>query len=322
MPAEPEQPTVSFVVIAHNEAAGIERVLGSILAQEGVVDRELIVVDDGSADNTPARLQALARAHPELRLVRLERNRGRGFARATGVRLARGDVVAMVDADVILPPDWASACLRALTCADAVGGTAVPDGDVAYICGRFELTPRTVPHATKVTGSNAIYRRELFDRISFDPALRDGEDVAFNHALRAIGARVVTLEGLTVEHRETKDLAGTFAWLYQSGRGATRQLYRYREVRRPDLAFAGWLASGAAAALGARRSRSRSAALPLLYAVAAAAAHVSRAFVFERRTADRFVAAVLLDAALLSAYFAGRVAGMRGAVAAPVEAEP
>jgi succinoglycan biosynthesis protein ExoA len=311
----PDRPKISFVVIARNEASGIERALASILAQEGLDSREVIVVDDGSADATRSVVAELALAHPELQLISLERNRGRGYARDAGIRQARGGVLATVDADVILPPDWSLRCMRALHDADAVGGTAVPDGDVAFIYSRFGLEPRGVAHTTTVTGSNAAYRRELFDRVSFDVALSEGEDVALNYALRACGARLVSIPGLTVEHRESKTLLEAVVWLYQSGRGATRQLYRYREIRLPDAVFVGWMLSGAVGiAISRWRSRKAALALPLAYLAAGASAHVFRAFVWERRTAHRMVGAVLTDMALLSAYFAGRLTGLTAPV--------
>jgi glycosyltransferase involved in cell wall biosynthesis len=321
-PRQPPQPTISFVVIARNEAAGIEQALASILAQEGLDHRELIVVDDGSKDGTAELVVRLAELYPSVRLIRLERNRGRGFARHAGVGQARGRVIATVDADVILPPGWASRCLEMLAAADAVGGTAVPDGDVAYIGARFGLKPRTVAHTTKATGSNAAYRRELFDRVSFDPALRDGEDVAFNHALDAIGARVLTVPELLVEHRETKGFVETVGWLFQSGRSATRQLYRYRQLRGPDIAFAGWLLCGVGAAHGRHHGRRASTWVPIVYLGAVAGAHVSRAFVWERPGRHRLLGAVLADMVLLSAYFGGRLVGIGGLLRTPRQSRP
>lgn len=312
MPSDSDSLAVSFVVIAYNEAAGIERAIRSILAQDDLPSHEVIVVDDGSTDRTAHRVAAVAGEAAPVRLVRLGRNHGRGFARDAGVRLARGAVIAMIDADVILPRHWTSTCLAALRNADAVGGTAVPDGDVAYLCKRFGLRPRVVPHTTTVSGSNAAFRRELFDRISFDPSLREGEDVAINHALRGL-ARTHSIPGLTVEHHGTKDLGATLMWLFQSGRGASRQLRRYREVRQADVVFCGWLLCAAPALRAASRGRLRGLSVPLVYAVAAATAHVSRGFVAERRTIHRLLAAVLLDAGLITAYFAGRLAGISDA---------
>lgn len=303
------RPLVSFVVIAHNEAPNIERTLASILTQQVTEVREVIVVDDGSTDDTAAVVTAVARSSPDVRLVRLGQNQGRGFARRRGIAEAQGRFIATIDADIVLPADWLARCLQALESADAVAGTAVPDGDVAYLYSRFRLEPKLVGHTIGVTGSNAVYRREIFDLVSFDPSLRDGEDVALNHALRAQRARMLTVEGLTALHEETKTFAQAIGWMYQSGRGATRQLYRYREPRPPDLAFAGWLLAWAAVPVAGRRRRAF-VSLPVVYVAAAATAHVRRSFAFEPRAAHRILAAVVTDIGMLNAYFCGRLVGL------------
>jgi glycosyltransferase involved in cell wall biosynthesis len=149
------QPLVSFVVIAHNEAPNIGRTLASIVLQENPRGREVIVVDDGSTDDTAGVVSEVAKSNPEVRLLQLARNQGRGFARRHGISQARGSYIATIDADIVLPPDWLSRCREALQSADAVAGTAVPDGDVAYLYSRFRLEPKLLSHTTEVTGSNA-----------------------------------------------------------------------------------------------------------------------------------------------------------------------
>ncbi len=68
-------------------------------------DYELIVVDDGSRDGTPAILDRLADADPRLRVVHLSRNFGHQAALTAGLEHARGDAVAMLDADLQDPPE-------------------------------------------------------------------------------------------------------------------------------------------------------------------------------------------------------------------------
>jgi glycosyltransferase involved in cell wall biosynthesis len=300
----------SFVVIAHNEERNIGRALDSIAAQRELGAHEVIVVDDGSRDRTAEIARDHAAANPAVRLIQLGRNRGRGSARSVGVDAASGRLIATVDADIVLPEDWLERCRVALDSRDAVAGTAVPDGDVAYLCSRFGLEPRVVGHTQDVTGSNALYRRELFDSVGFDPGLRDGEDVALNYAMRACGSQMLTVDGLVVRHEEGKGLRASLAWLYQSGRGASRQLRRYRELRPPDLAFAGWLASLiGAGALAARGRRRAAPALPAGYLLLASAAHVRQKFELDPRRPASAAAAVALNTALLLAYFAGRTVG-------------
>ena len=248
--------SVSFVIIAFNEEANIARAIFAITGLEGLGDHEIIVVNDGSRDGTARVVRDIARRDPAVRLIDTGDNRGRGYARSTGVAAARGALIATVDADVILPPDWLTRARQALCGRDAVGGIAVPDGDVTYLRKRFGLAPRVVHGTTTVTGNNGLYRRGVFDVIGFDPALREGEDSALNHAMRRHGLSAATVPGLLVQHEGNKTLLASLRWLFEVGQGATRQLLTYGEIRQPDIvtgAFVGATALGLATA--ARKHR-------------------------------------------------------------------
>lgn len=94
---------LSVVVPAYNYAGYLNRCLSSVLQQmsEGV---ELIVIDDGSTDDTPDVARSLAINHANFSYVRQE-NLGAAAARNHGVQLARGDFVLLLDADDELLPD-------------------------------------------------------------------------------------------------------------------------------------------------------------------------------------------------------------------------
>jgi hypothetical protein len=307
----PGKVLVSFVVIAYNEAANIARTLTAINALDELGSHEVIVVDDGSRDRTAEIVAGISRADPSVRLIELGRNRGRGFARHRGVTEASGEFIATVDADTVLPPDWLVRARAAIHGHDAVGGTPVPDGDVAYLHRRFRLAPRPVGAATTVTGSNGLYRGEVFSLVSFDPALREGEDVALNHAMRRRGLSITGVPGLVASHEEDKSFAASLRWLFDSGRGATRQLLTYREIRQPDVAAAGFVAATAAGTLAAARGhRVLGAALPAGYVLAASVQHVRSRFETPRSSWSRLAPVVAADSALLTSYFLGRVAGL------------
>lgn len=324
-PADPQGviPEVSFVVIAYNEQAHIASTLQSILAQSDLGTFEIVVVDDGSNDRTADVVAELGSVHPEIHLVRHEVNSGRGAARSTGVRSARGGLVAMVDADILLPPHWWRTCRAELAEYDVVGGTAVPDGDVTYIHSASGLSPKVVGSSTVVTGNNGAYRAEVLHSVSFDAARSEGEDIAINHALLEAGYRLRNIEGLVVEHREDKGFRRSMSWLYLSGIGATRQLWTYRVVRMPDLASGGWLAT-LAAALVMRGRPARALALPVAYLGITATAHLAPRFELDPRHPLRVARAICLDALLLAAYFSGRVSGIRALVggSAPSHGDP
>lgn len=95
-------PSVSVVVTTYNYAAYLPQALDSVLAQR-FQDLEIIVVDDGSADETPEVMRRYV-THPRLRYVRRP-NGGQASAKNLGVRLAVGEYVAFLDADDVWTPD-------------------------------------------------------------------------------------------------------------------------------------------------------------------------------------------------------------------------
>jgi len=93
-------PTLSVVVPVHNEADNIGPLTDEIRAAlTGRIAFEIVVVDDASSDATAERLDADARSQPDLRVIRHSRNAGQSTAIHTGVRFARGAVVATLDGD-------------------------------------------------------------------------------------------------------------------------------------------------------------------------------------------------------------------------------
>lgn len=313
-----ETRSVSFVVIAYNEQATIGRCLEAIAAQRGLsqVPYEIVVVNDGSTDATAQLVQQFADQHDNVHFIDLGRNYGRGHARDRGVGAAVGDLVATIDSDIVLPPDWLERATAGLGDHAAVGGVAVPDGDVTYLYRRFGLTPRAVSPTTTVTGNNGLFRRQVFDEVGYEPGLREGEDVALNHAIADRGWTSATIPDLLVRHEESKSFAESMRWLYDSGRGATRQLLRYRQVRQPDLATAamvGTSAAGIALAVNGRRALGTS--LPAAVLLGASLQHVRGRFETSPSQWPRVVPAVLTDCAILGAYFVGRIAGLASQIA-------
>jgi dolichol-phosphate mannosyltransferase len=91
---------LSVVIPVYNEGAGIRDVIdetSKIL--QGLIDFEIIVVDDGSDDETPAVLQACRGEEPRLRILRHARRSGQSAAIGCGIRAARTDWIATLDGD-------------------------------------------------------------------------------------------------------------------------------------------------------------------------------------------------------------------------------
>lgn len=125
-------PALSIVVPAFNEADrlpdGMARFRDAVEA--GAVDAsqtELVLVDDGSTDGTGELARRLLSPMPWARVVRLDRNAGKGAAVRAGVALARGAVVAFTDADMAIDPVQVPKFVEALGEADlAIGSRVLP----------------------------------------------------------------------------------------------------------------------------------------------------------------------------------------------------
>jgi len=98
-------PWLSVVIPVYNERATIETLLKRVHAVG--VDKEIIVVDDGSTDGTREMLAGLQTPDGPLRVLLQERNLGKGAALRRGFRAARGEVIIVQDADLEYDPaDW------------------------------------------------------------------------------------------------------------------------------------------------------------------------------------------------------------------------
>ncbi|HWS87085.1 MAG TPA: glycosyltransferase family 2 protein [Pyrinomonadaceae bacterium] len=104
MKPEPQvnAPRLSVVVPVYNEEATLGEVVEKLLALPRLL--EVVVVDDCSTDGTREVARALAEAHPQVRVARHERNRGKTEALRTGFRLTRGEIVIVQDADLEYDP--------------------------------------------------------------------------------------------------------------------------------------------------------------------------------------------------------------------------
>jgi glycosyltransferase involved in cell wall biosynthesis len=125
---------VSVIVPARDAGQTLPRALGAILAQDAGEPFEVIVVDDGSRDDTARRAQAFG---ARVTLVR-QAARGPAAARNAGVAHASGTLLAFCDADVFPAPGWLAAGVRALAGADLVQGRVLPDPDGTL--GPFDRT--------------------------------------------------------------------------------------------------------------------------------------------------------------------------------------
>ena len=147
----PDLARLSVVIPAYNE----EGVVGDSIHKVAryladTPDPEVIVVDDGSRDRTREIVLDLSRAYPFVRLLRNDRNRGKGYSIKHGILASRGDYVLYTDADLVYPIEGVEPFVRALE-----AGTDVAIASRSHPGTLFALHPRHFSY---------IYQRYLVGR--------------------------------------------------------------------------------------------------------------------------------------------------------------
>ena len=122
------RPLVSVVVPVYNEAATVGQIVEALL--ELGLRLEILLVDDGSVDESPAVLRRLAAAHAEVKVLTQARNQGKGAAVRRGIDESTGDFLLIQDADLEYSPTDIPALIEPLLSgtADAVFGTRLRGG--------------------------------------------------------------------------------------------------------------------------------------------------------------------------------------------------
>jgi len=117
-----DRPELSLVMPAYNEEKNIRLVIERVddVARQIGLRYELIVVDDGSVDNTKVEVEGCARHNGHLKVASYNNNVGKGFALRTGFSHAVGDLVIFVDSDADIDPKQVACYIDALKDADVV----------------------------------------------------------------------------------------------------------------------------------------------------------------------------------------------------------
>jgi glycosyltransferase involved in cell wall biosynthesis len=195
---------VSVITPAFNAAAHMAKTIDSCLAQSHV-NFELLLVDDGSTDDTAALATRFAAAEPRIRLFRVP-NSGIAAARNVAIAQARGEFFALLDSDDLWMPDyleWQLDTLARHPSADVITANAINLGGrldgKAYWPPSEEIRPISL--LEMIAREDAIhifsvFRRTVIDRVGvFDSNLRRNEDYHF--WLRAAAANCRFLADFT-----------------------------------------------------------------------------------------------------------------------------
>lgn len=243
----PETPFVSVIVPVFNDRERLGRCLERLDRQTYPAERFEILVVDNDSDEPQA---AEHPGPPPVRVV-MELRRGSDAARNLGLELARGEIVAFVDADCLPAPDWLAKGVETLAGLVEIG----------MVGGRIEVfaqeseEPTWVellelgagfPQRTYVEGqhyaatANLFAHRELFRRVGeFDSRLEYYGDYEWGQRVHAAGFSQLYGEDAVVRHPARR----TVAELRAKARGTASGAHQLatREPRTPWTAISAWL---------------------------------------------------------------------------------
>lgn len=236
--------TLSALICTRNRAKSLGETLARIFAQRfaGGYDFEVIVVDNGSTDETRQVVEQFVERHHGVVRYCFEPRRGLSHARNTGIAEARGEIIVFTDDDVLVDADWLNQIHREF----------IDDPGLTMLGGRVLLARPELQEISLQTcdqrltfafpdngnfaiGANMAFRRELFDRVGlFDPRLGAGRFFAggdetdlFYRALRA-GYKLHYVPNVLVYHNHDRVTAEQVCRLsYSYGKGGAAYLIKH-----------------------------------------------------------------------------------------------
>jgi len=234
---EADYPAVSVIIPAYNRKDELKELLAALDRQTIEPGQfEIIVIDDGSTDDTLFHLASLVKSGKENLVFQRQENQGPGAARNHGMELARGEIFAFTDSDCRPLPGWLEQLLKPF--ADrrvgAVGGAEEYDehGTVMQQAIHISMTSFLTTGGIRGTAGKKLTRyyprtfnmaisREAFNRAGGFKQLGHGpiygEDIDLSIRIEKAGLDLVFNEGAKVFHRRRDSLRGVFKQVLKMG---------------------------------------------------------------------------------------------------------
>ena len=189
------EPLISVVISFYKGEQFIGETLQSVFNQN-YSNLEVIVVDDGSPAES---LSALLPFQEKIKIISQE-NKGQSEARNTGIRAARGTLIAILDQDDLWPKNHLAVMIPYL----------LPETEYDFVRGMVDHFKINSDGSRESSGpifwemllGASLFRRSVFDRAGlFDASMREGEDLDWSLRLRESGCREKRIEDITLFYR-------------------------------------------------------------------------------------------------------------------------
>lgn len=235
---------LSVLICTRNRAQSLSATLAQFFAQRfaGPYVYEVLVVDNGSTDETPQTVEHYRAQHPaRVRYLR-EPQPGLSYARNTAVKAAQGEIIVFTDDDVLVNEDWLDEIHREFVAdpqLSVLGGRVLLARDDLQPVAIFPLNERRVtvfPSSAGVAmGANMAFRREFFEQVGlFDVRLgagtffAGGEDIEIFYRALKLGHRLVYAPNVLVYHdHDRKTVAQACRLEYGYGKGYAAYIIKH-----------------------------------------------------------------------------------------------
>ena len=226
---------ISFIVPTYNSEKTIKKCIDSILKQKG--EKEIIIIDDGSTDNTTEILMKHFRG--KIKYIK-QTNQGPASARNRGIMNSKGKYIAFVDSDVELPSGWLekAVCFLKKENIAGVGGPGISktknmisESINILLYGNMKTNEIFVD---SIATMNSIYKKDIIKNIKFDTTFKSagGEDPDFNFQIRERGYKLLFSPKLWVWHDHPTTLKGLLKKWYNYGKNYPRPFLKHRQMIR------------------------------------------------------------------------------------------
>jgi GT2 family glycosyltransferase len=243
---------LSVIVPTRNRIRSLNNLLESfecsVLAEE--IQAEVLIIDNGSDDGTSVFLEKEAQRHRRLPLKVLhQEKKGKANALNLGLSRAQGDVILILDDDVVVGPDTFQQHVKAHaeSSFDALQGKILPGRDLlGQTADPKRFREYNIPHIDYgnevreirgLTGTNMSFKREVFEKVGFfDTRLGPGaagfsEDTEYSIRIRQAGFRIGYTPDAVVYHElDPKRYGREYNRMVEYRKGLSRSIYRYDSI--------------------------------------------------------------------------------------------